>query len=76
MSSATKTVSRPGHHSTADGSQSLSGFVSKLALAYKVSRERRALLGMSEAALKDVGLSTADAYREGSRSVWDLPNNR
>ena len=36
-------------------------------------RERRALLAASDHMLRDLGLSRADAYREGSRPFWDLP---
>jgi uncharacterized protein YjiS (DUF1127 family) len=38
-----------------------------------IRRERRALLRASDHMLRDLGLSRADAYREGSRSIWDLP---
>jgi uncharacterized protein YjiS (DUF1127 family) len=38
-----------------------------------IRRERRALLRASDHMLGDLGLSRADAYREGSRPIWDLP---
>ena len=34
-------------------------------------RSRRMLLEMSDAQLKDIGISRADAYREASRPFWD-----
>jgi uncharacterized protein YjiS (DUF1127 family) len=34
-------------------------------------RSRKALLEMSDAQLKDIGLSRADAHNEGLRSFWD-----
>lgn len=34
-------------------------------------RGRLALLEMSDDQLKDIGLSRADAWAEGSRSIWD-----
>jgi uncharacterized protein YjiS (DUF1127 family) len=34
-------------------------------------RSRKALLEMSDAQLKDIGLSRSDAYNEGLRSFWD-----
>jgi uncharacterized protein YjiS (DUF1127 family) len=76
MSSAIKTVLRPGRQSAVDPVEGSRWFFTRLVLAFKVYRERRALLGMSDAALKDIGLSRADAFREGARSLWDLPGNR
>ena len=37
---------------------------------YEVYRQRRALLGLDDAMLKDIGLSRADAIREGSKPFW------
>jgi len=34
-------------------------------------RSRRALLGLTDDQLKDIGISRADAYREGIRNVWE-----
>jgi uncharacterized protein YjiS (DUF1127 family) len=34
------------------------------------ARSRRALLGLSDAMLKDVGLSRADAWQEGRKPFW------
>jgi uncharacterized protein YjiS (DUF1127 family) len=48
----------------------------RLGVAFAVARERRALRALSDEALKDIGLSRADAYREGTRSFWDLPVDR
>lgn len=33
-------------------------------------RQRRALLDLNEQMLKDIGLSRADAYREGLKPFW------
>ena len=33
-------------------------------------RQRRALLAMNEHALKDIGLSSADAWQEGRKPFW------
>lgn len=77
MSSAIKTALRSEQHcATRPGTQGFRGFLRRVALAYRVYRERRALMSLSAEALKDLGLSKADAYREGSRSIWDLPVNR
>lgn len=39
----------------------------------EVRRQRRHLLSMSDAMLRDIGLSRADAEREADRPFWDLP---
>jgi uncharacterized protein YjiS (DUF1127 family) len=36
-------------------------------------RSRIALLEMTDDQLKDIGISRADAYREGTRPIWDRP---
>ncbi len=43
--------------------------------AFETYRERRQLLALSDATLKDIGVSRADAEREASRSFWDLPDD-
>lgn len=48
----------------------------RLPLAHRIHRERRALMSFSDRGLKDLGLSRADAYREASRSWWDIPGDR
>lgn len=50
----------------------VSGWVRK---AFETYRERRQLLALSDATLKDIGVSRADAEREASRSFWDLPDD-
>jgi uncharacterized protein YjiS (DUF1127 family) len=41
--------------------------------AMRIHRERRRLIALDACALKDIGLSRADAYGEWSRPFWDLP---
>jgi uncharacterized protein YjiS (DUF1127 family) len=36
-----------------------------------VSRQRRALLGLDDRMLRDIGISRADAEREAGRPFWD-----
>jgi uncharacterized protein YjiS (DUF1127 family) len=36
----------------------------------EIRRQRRALLGLSDAMLKDIGISRADACREGLKPFW------
>jgi len=37
---------------------------------YEVYRQRRELLGLDDAMLKDIGISRADALREGGKPFW------
>jgi len=39
-------------------------------------RQRRQLASLDEAALKDIGLSRADAFREAQPPFWDLPKDQ
>ena len=39
-----------------------------------VARQRRRLRAMDEQMLKDIGISAVDAYRESTRSFWDIPD--
>ena len=40
---------------------------------HELARQRRQLAALSDAALKDLGLSRADALQEVDRPVWDDP---
>lgn len=42
----------------------------------RIHRERRRLIALDPCALKDIGLSRADAYGEWRRPFWDLPHDR
>lgn len=44
--------------------------------AFRTARERRQLMAFDECALKDIGVSRADAHREWSRPFWDLPRDQ
>lgn len=48
-------------------------FLAFMERAGEVARQRRALLRLDDHALKDIGISRADAWREGGRPWWDLP---
>lgn len=39
----------------------------------QLAKQRRQLASLNEAALKDIGLSRADVYRESERPFWDDP---
>jgi uncharacterized protein YjiS (DUF1127 family) len=58
--------------STVRGSSGLRA-LAWLARAAEVARQRRALMRLGDGALKDIGVSRADAWREGTRHWWDLP---
>jgi uncharacterized protein YjiS (DUF1127 family) len=49
---------------------------SRIELAFQIARERRQLLALDANALKDIGLSRADADGEAGRRFWDLPYGR
>ncbi|MCF1503280.1 DUF1127 domain-containing protein [Afifella sp. H1R] len=44
----------------------------RLVLIMQRRRTRRALLSLTDDQLKDIGVSRADAYREGLRRPWDV----
>ena len=44
-----------------------------LARWWRIRRERRQLLALSDHMLRDVGLTPADARREAARPFWDVP---
>ena len=50
--------------------------VRKIAMALTVRAERRALMSLDQAAMKDMGLSGGQAHREYGRSFWDVPCDR
>jgi uncharacterized protein YjiS (DUF1127 family) len=47
--------------------------LSRALLWLEVRRQRRQLQSLSDAMLRDIGLSRADAEREATRPFWDLP---
>lgn len=51
---------------------SLGSALAWLGTAMQIYRERRALRALSDATLKDIGLSRADVERESGRPFWDI----
>ncbi|MGX9357137.1 DUF1127 domain-containing protein [Roseobacteraceae bacterium S113] len=49
-------------------------FPSPLAL-FALARQRRALRGLDDARLADLGLTRADALEEANRPLWDVPQH-
>ena len=50
--------------------------VARVVRWYQLSRERAHLRQISDAALKDLGLSRADIDTESHRAFWDDPFNK
>jgi uncharacterized protein YjiS (DUF1127 family) len=50
--------------------------LSALAVAIRVSSERRALRALDERSLKDIGASQSAAWAEAHRRFWDVPGAR
>lgn len=48
----------------------------KIAVALIVRAERRALMALNEAALKDMGFNKGQAQCEAGRTFWDVPVDR
>ncbi len=76
MTSTTQSAWQASHGQTIPRFGRFLQIFDRLSLAYRIYRERRALLALSDYDLKDIGLSRADAHREASRSLWDLPEPR
>ena len=53
--------------------QTYTVWVARIARWYELSRERAALRRISDAGLKDLGLSRADIETESYRPFWDDP---
>jgi hypothetical protein len=49
------------------------GFISYFFNCLYIARQRKDLLDLDDAALKDIGISRYDAHREANRSLWDIP---
>ncbi len=54
-----------------DAGSSLAALFDGLLHWLETARSRRDLAGLGDAALKDIGLSRADAEREARRPFWD-----
>lgn len=48
----------------------------RLGLAAQIYRERQALAGLSDEALRDIGIDRISAEMEAARGLLDLPANR
>ena len=45
-------------------------------VAFRVRSERRALAGLDERSLKDIGYTQSAAWAEAQRRLWDVPAER
>ena len=50
--------------------------VGAVAMALRVRSERRALAGLDERSLKDIGYTQSAACAEAQRRLWDVPAER
>jgi len=50
--------------------------VSAVEVALRVRGERRALAGLDERSLKDIGYTQSAAWAEAQRRFWDVPAER
>ena len=76
MSTLQTTCSADGRASSSSRTSRFWSALRRLPLAYRVHQERRALMSLSDATLKDIGMSRADVYREAARPWWQVPDNR
>ena len=49
--------------------------VKRISAALTLLRQRQKLSKLDDAALRDIGVSRADARREAQRAVWDAPKS-
>ena len=54
----------------------LTGFVAYVLACLDVARQRRRLRALDDRALKDIGISRADTFREAQRGFWDIPEDQ
>jgi uncharacterized protein YjiS (DUF1127 family) len=68
------TLTRASGSASRRGVASLDGLAARLyatlAAWHERRRQRRALLGLGDDLLKDIGVSRADAWREGTKPFW------
>ena len=55
--------------------RSLSRFANYFLACLRVARQRRQLLKLDDRALKDIGISSADADAEATRGFWNIPED-
>jgi len=72
MTKATTGCCEPPVHRPATFTARLTRAFRWLREAYRVSCQRRALLALDAAMLKDLGLSRVDALQEGHKPFWRL----
>ena len=79
MTTATINSGRPSLAPT-DGARTwarkLVHFAHYFGACLEVARQRRQLFTLDERALKDMGISRADAHREAKRDFWDIPEDQ
>lgn len=66
-------LSTPCSKSSASMRLRLAQVFAWLMRAVEISRQRRALYQLDDAALSDLGLSRADAWQEADKPFWEQP---
>ena len=75
MSSIASALLQPSRRLASLG-QRAAGLGRRTALALMVRAERRALMRLDEASLKDMGFNKGQAQWEAGRTFWDVPVDR
>ena len=63
-------------HCGSSGARLISMIRHRLLRWYELHRQRQQLASLSDAALKDIGLSRADIQQEAERPFWNDPMKR
>ncbi len=70
MTSIPRAIARP-----ATNPRHRRGFIALLWQLAGLRRQRRMLVRLDDHALRDIGLSRADAQDEAARPIWDVPSH-
>lgn len=61
-------------HSTCHRPVARRNWLQSITHAFAVARQRRALKGLDDTALTDIGISRSEADAEARRPLWDAPS--
>ncbi|SDI50007.1 Uncharacterized conserved protein YjiS, DUF1127 family [Pseudomonas flavescens] len=73
MNSKACVRSEVSQHSLPGVRRVLTRLIRRLSRWHQLARERRQLASLSDAGLKDLGLSRGDVFQETERPFWDDP---
>ena len=72
MSIDNSTIRAAAGDSQRFGTCVLRAFLARLDMAWRVRGERRELVGLDDALLKDIGVTPGEVAEEVRRSFWDI----